>query len=625
MKKLLLLSLFIALIALSATAQISCDFENNVKASLQKAVQQYKLLDKEVPATLLPRSLNPDGTLMTCYSNWWTSGFFPGSLWYLYQFSNEDSLKRMAIRRTNQIENQKLNSGDHDIGFKIMSSFGNALRITKDSARYVPVIVTAAKTLVTRYKPAVGAIRSWGSIKDTTSYLVIIDNMMNLELLFAATRLTKDSSYYKIAVAHADKTLANHFRNDGSSYHVVNYNPKTGAVISKKTRQGYSNESAWARGQAWGLYGYILCYRETKLKRYLDQANKIARFLLQHPRLPKDKIPYWDFDAPNIPYALRDASAAAILATALLELTTYTSGSTKELYYNSAQFFIHYLSQPNYRTALGEKHNFLLKHGVGWFSANSEVDVPLTYADYYYLEAIIRYMQALPQQQLASFTLINADADQPIQTLSNGSTLNLATLPTHNLNIRANTTPATIGSVVFNLSGAESKIATESISPYALYGDTPNSNYNAWTPSLGSYTLKGTPYSSCGGTGTPGRTLTINFTVIDQSPVNVQLQNEEDALSQLSETDKHNLQLRVHPNPSEGDKVQVELQNLGQQNATLILQDMLGRILEVRYLVANDQSNVKILLSFNNRLSAGMYILRVHSATAQTHFKIQVK
>lgn len=250
MKKLHLSFCFLLYFSLVAASQVPCTLEQNLKSSLASVIPQYKTLNKAVPDSLMPRSIHTDGTLMTSKRSWWTSGFFPGSLWYLYQFSKDDSVMKLAIKRTKQLEKEKWNDNNHDIGFKIMSSFGNALRTTKDTLQYAPPIITAAKTLCKRYSAAVGAIRSWGRIEDTTQFQVIIDNMMNLELLFEATRLTKDSSFYKIAVAHANKTLAHHFRTNNSSYHLVNYHPKTGAVLERKTVQGYSNESAWARGQA---------------------------------------------------------------------------------------------------------------------------------------------------------------------------------------------------------------------------------------------------------------------------------------------------------------------------------------------------------------------------------------
>jgi len=210
-------------------------------------------------------------------------------------------------------------------------------------------------------------------------------------LLFWATRETGDSSYYKIAVTHANTTMKNHFRPDYSSYHVVNYNSQTGAVQQRKTHQGFADESAWARGQAWALYGYTEVYRETKDKKYLDQANHIAQFILNHPNLPADKIPYWDFNAPDIPNALRDASAASIIASALLELSQYTEGAISKNYVSVAETMLQSLSSDQYKAAPGTNGGFIIKHGVGHLPQKSEVDVPLTYGDYYFIEAMARY------------------------------------------------------------------------------------------------------------------------------------------------------------------------------------------------------------------------------------------
>lgn len=329
---------------------------------------------------------------MTNKTDWWTSGFFPGSLWYIYEYTKGDAIKQAALQRTQLIETEKTNTRDHDIGFKIMCSFGNQLRILNDESAK-PIIITAANSLTQRFNKTVGSIRSWGANNDMKNFQVIIDNMMNLELLFAATRFTNDSSYYRTAVAHAESTMKNHYRPDGSSYHVIEYNPVTGAVTNKKTHQGYADESAWARGQAWGLYGFVVCYRETKDQRYLDKANSIAGYLLNHPNLPKDKVPRWDFNAPDVTNSLRDASAASIMASALLELLQYSNGSLKKKYLDDAKTIIYNLSQPPYRATLGDNHNFLLKHSVGHLPAKSEVDVPLSYADYYYLEAMMRYLE----------------------------------------------------------------------------------------------------------------------------------------------------------------------------------------------------------------------------------------
>ncbi|MCB0717936.1 MAG: glycoside hydrolase family 88 protein [Bacteroidetes bacterium] len=359
--------------------------------ALDRAVTQYKLMDDAVPDSLLPRTSAEDGTLVTHRPGWWTSGFFPGSLWLLYEYAGDTDLKERAEARTWLIEGEKDNLGDHDIGFKINNSFGNALRITGDTTRYAPVVVDAAQSLLRRFDPTVGLIRSWGELDDTDEpYLVIIDNMMNLALLFRATELSGDSTFFNVAVTHADNTLRDHFRPDGSSYHVVEYSPRTGERMRGRTNQGAADSSAWARGQAWGLYGFTETYRNTDDRRYLDQAITIADFLLDNPALPDDGVPYWDFDAPGIPDALRDASAGAIMASALLELQDYVDANRASRYRSSAEKILRTLSGPEYLAEVGTNGNFLLKHSVGSVPANSEVDVPLTYADYYFIEALLR-------------------------------------------------------------------------------------------------------------------------------------------------------------------------------------------------------------------------------------------
>jgi uncharacterized protein YyaL (SSP411 family) len=268
-------------------------------------------------------------------------------------------------------------------------SFGNANRIAP-KPEYKEILLTSARSLSTRFNPKVGCIKSWDS-KDATDFLVIIDNMMNLDLLFWATKISGDSSFYKIAVTHANTTIKNHFRPDYSSYHVVNYNPETGAIKQKRTAQGAADESAWARGQAWGLYGFTATYRETKDTRYLDQARHIADFLLAHPDLPADKVPYWDFNAPGIPNALRDASAASIMASALIELSEYVDAARSASYLTTAETMLRSLSNSTYKAAPGTNGGFIIQHGVGHMPNKTEIDVPLTYGDYYFIEAMIRY------------------------------------------------------------------------------------------------------------------------------------------------------------------------------------------------------------------------------------------
>jgi len=383
----------VALTACRATPIASGDaaaLQAMIDASFEEAARQYVALDEAVPDTLYPRSLHPDGSLWTSGPGWWTSGFFAGSLWYLYDRTGDEDLRRRALARTRAVEGEKRNAGDHDVGFKVFTSFGHALRATGDSA-LAPVRLEAAETLATRYDPRVGAIRSWGERSDTTGpYLVIIDHVMNLELLFWAARHGGDPSLFDVAVRHADTTLRNHFRPDGSSWHVVAYDPRTGEVLRKRTQQGQADGSAWARGQAWGLYGFTMAYRETGYARYLEQAKKIAAFLRGNPSLPEDGVPFWDFDAEAIPDAPRDASAGAIMASAFLELSGWVEDSLRTAYRAQAERTLRTLSGPGYRTRGEARGGFLLDHGVGNLPGESEVDVPLAYADHYYLEALTR-------------------------------------------------------------------------------------------------------------------------------------------------------------------------------------------------------------------------------------------
>jgi rhamnogalacturonyl hydrolase YesR len=363
------------------TSKIIADIEAQAKVMLDEIPKA-----KGDNTSLVSPQTIRNGQLKLVASNGWTSGFFPGQLWYLYEFTGKKEWESEARKFTANIEKEKFNGGTHDMGFKIYCSFGNGYRLTKDP-HYKEVIIQSAKTLSTRFNAKAGVIRSWDHNKDKWDYPVIIDNMMNLELLFEATRLTGDSSFYKIAVSHANTTMKNHFRPDYSSFHVVDYDTATGKVIKKTTHQGYSNESAWARGQAWGLYGYVMCYRETGNKAYLQQAEHIASFILNNPHLPADLVPYWDFDAPNIPDEPRDASAAAITASALYELSTYVNNN--KTYTQSANKIIRSLTN-NYRSPVGDNKGFILLHSTGNKPSNSEIDVPISYADYYYLEALLR-------------------------------------------------------------------------------------------------------------------------------------------------------------------------------------------------------------------------------------------
>lgn len=343
---------------------------------------------------LNPVTISSSGKVFYCNYADWRSGFFPGSLWYLYELTGKEYWAQEAEKFTESIEKAKNITYHHDIGFIINCSFGNGLRL-KNIDAYKEVIITAAKSLSTRFRPAGGVLQSWNvtgkswQAKRGWECPVIIDNMMNLELMFKATQLSGDSTYYRIAVSHADRTLKEQFRPDGSCYHVVDYGLIDGKVHHRQTAQGYSDESCWSRGQAWAIYGYTMCYRFTHFKRYLNQAIKTFHMMKNKTTMPDDLIPYWDMDAPKIPNEPRDVSSAAVIASALYELSTIDIANANE-YKNYADRIMNSLSSDKYRAQLGENGNFLLMHSVGSIPHGAEVDKPLNYADYYYLEALTR-------------------------------------------------------------------------------------------------------------------------------------------------------------------------------------------------------------------------------------------
>ena len=342
---------------------------------------------------LNPVKLNADGSVFYCDYKDWRSGFFPGSLWYLYELSGDTSLLPLAQKYTEAIREAQHLKWHHDIGFIVGCSFGNGFRLTSRED-YGQSIVNAAISLSTRFRETASVIQSWDVDRGWQSERgwecpVIVDNMMNLEILFEATRLSGDSSFYSIAVAHADRTLAEQFRADGSCYHVIDYSLRDGSVRNRHTAQGYSHESSWSRGHAWAIYGYVVCYRETKDEKYLDQALETFRFMRDHPDMPADKVPYWDMSAPNIPNELRDASSAACIASALYEISMMNVLNS-DSYAEYADKIMSALASPAYRADLSTNGFFLLKHSVGSIPHNTEVDVPLNYADYYFLEALKR-------------------------------------------------------------------------------------------------------------------------------------------------------------------------------------------------------------------------------------------
>ncbi|MBI9057335.1 MAG: glycoside hydrolase family 88 protein [Labilibaculum sp.] len=376
----------------SSCANTKQTTSNNFVESAFKISKQH--LENAIVAnpdlTKFPRSINADGSLRAPGSSDWVSGFFPGNLWYIYEYSKDEKIKEAARKWTLSMEKEQFNVNTHDVGFMIYCCYGNAYRLTNQED-YKTAVINAAKSLSTRFNKKIGCIQSW-DWPSRWKFPVIIDNMMNLELLYAASKLTGDTSYRDIANHHAFTSMKNHFREDYSSFHVIDYDPETGEVYAKKTHQGYADKSAWARGQGWGLYGYTVCYRETKNEKFLEQAKKIAALIMNHPNTPEDLIPYWDYNAPDIPNAPRDASAAALFASALLELSTYDAQNSKA-YFKYAEQILKNLSSPEYLAEPGTNHNFILKHSTGNKPNNSEIDVPLAYADYYYLEALLRYQK----------------------------------------------------------------------------------------------------------------------------------------------------------------------------------------------------------------------------------------
>lgn len=355
--------------------------------SLQFAQTQMQNTINEIggDSTRHPLSTNPSsGEWVTTQRTGWTSGFFSGCAWYLTELADSAKWTKFAVSWTEDLESQKDNTGDHDVGFRIMSSFGNAYRLyDKNRNKYKNIILTAANSLASRYDADIDCIRSWDW--GSWNYPVIIDNMMNLELLFWAAENGGGENLRNIAIRHALKTLEHHVREDGGSCHVVDFNDD-GSLRGKYTHQGYSAESTWARGQAWGVYGFTVAYRYTQNETFLNAAGKLADYFIQN--LPDDKIPFYDFDDPNIPNVAKDASAAAIACAALFELHTYAPAN------NFQEAALHILESlmVNY-TAKGTNLSSILQRGC---ERKGGEEKGLIYADYYFLEALSRARSVIP-------------------------------------------------------------------------------------------------------------------------------------------------------------------------------------------------------------------------------------
>ena len=317
---------------------------------------------------------------------WWTSGHYPGALWYLYEATGDAFFRDRAKDWTEILAPNAKVTDNHDVGFIMYCSYGNARRLLKTEA-YDALLRETAESLGKRFNPDLGLIRSWGALDGKKDFLVIPDNMMNLELLMWASKNGVPRAG-EIARSHATRTMAHHFRPDGGTYHVLNYDQKTCRVQAIQRGQGASCETAWSRGQAWAIYGYTMMYRETKDPAYLAFAEKVTDFAIDNPNMPADGVPYWDFGAPG---EERDTSAAAIMASGLLELAGFTGGEKGAKYRAFAVKQLLSLASPAYFSEGDEIGHFLLKHGVGHKPANSEIDTPLDYGDYYFLEALLRF------------------------------------------------------------------------------------------------------------------------------------------------------------------------------------------------------------------------------------------
>ncbi len=375
--------------------------EDNAQYAAEQTLGMLKAVG-EPNGKNYPRSTKND-SLRTTDMYDWTPGFFPGSLWYIFELTGDTIWRNNAEKWTHSLEPLKTFTANHDLGFMMYCSYGNAERLAPQ-AEYKDILIESAESLSTRYDDRVKAIKSWNggrSWGDTTrwTYPVIIDNMMNLEMLFYASKVSGNKKYYDIAVTHANTTLKNHFREDFGSYHVVDYDSITGEVRAKVTAQGFSDNSTWSRGQAWAIYGYTMVYRETKDTTYLTAAKNMADYFIK--KLPEDMVPLWDFNVGQDGYTpgersyatgfqkkLRDASAGAIVCSALFELGDLANNKS---YTETAIKMLKSLASPNYRAPIGQNGNFLIMHCVGSIPHKSEIDVPLTYADYYFLEALVRY------------------------------------------------------------------------------------------------------------------------------------------------------------------------------------------------------------------------------------------
>ena len=369
----------------TATAE-SIDVESALGYCHSKVVRSLDELSRDsIDYTMMPRNIAAGDSVWHCRKatpDEWCSGFWPGVLWYDYEMTGDEKIREKAEKYTESLEYLSQRPiFDHDLGFLIFCSYGNGYRLTQNP-KYKQVILASADSLATLYNPEVGTLLSWPrNVEMLGGHNTIMDNMINLEMLFWAARNGGSQRLYDIAVKHAETTMKHQFRPDGTCYHVAVYDPKNGNFLRGITHQGYADNSTWARGQAWAIYGYTMVYRETQDKKFLDFACKVTDAYLK--RLPDDYVPYWDFDDPAIPQAPRDASAACVVASALLELQKYCPEEKGKEYKENAVKMLASLSGDSYRSP--ERRSSFLDHSTGHHPAGSEIDASIIYADYYYI------------------------------------------------------------------------------------------------------------------------------------------------------------------------------------------------------------------------------------------------
>ncbi len=409
----------IGLVCVAAVS--SSAFGLDVSKTVAEMERHYDALLAHAAAEATPEKPIPygfkDGQRVYIAPEDWCSGFFPGTLWHLYEATGDVKWKKAAAACTEKLERIRRFNLHHDTGFMLMSSYGNGWKYTGDE-KYADVLRDGAQALATRFRPKLAVMQSWGLWKPDWHCPVIIDNMLNLELLtWAAGNPSKDDfmngvAFGEMARLHADTTDRNHFRPDGSAYHLLDYDPKDGSVLRRFGGQGYDAErGVWSRGQAWAVYGFAMMHRETHDPRYLHRAMKAADWCLAAPGVPADRIPYWDYCAPNRPHAPRDVAAATVLASGLLELCGFVPEDKRRAYFTEAEKILSSLVTPAYFAKIDEAGGFALKHCTGSFPAGSQVDMPFNYADYYFLEALLRYEVAKERPRIILDTDMLSDWD----------------------------------------------------------------------------------------------------------------------------------------------------------------------------------------------------------------------